>query len=574
MKDRVCMGIVFIMLLLCPIGAASGGVIDREQADMVLQVGDSRMIECSGVTRVAVGDPNVADISVISSKEVLLNAKSPGKTKLHIWDAGGYRLYGIEVQPAMPDIEGLTARITAELNDPRILVRGVGDTLILEGVVASEAESSRAESIARAVTESAVFNGVETGGGSQEVKTVSRPEGDSFVLERSVQNKRTEVKAETGLRCPKVVNLLRIEKPMGQISVRTLETADAIRSVIGDTGVRVTALPGSVVMIEGRVGTVEELAHIDQVIKGWAKKTEDDKGGIDWSDQLTEIISVVNAVTVDSSLARQVLVRAQVLDINRDDLKELGVEWGNVFFDDEGNPNVTDQPFLIGERTPGNELFDINRIVRLTPLGARVRALVTNNRAKILSEPVLLVMDGREASMLVGGEVPIPIVQSADLNVATSVTVVFKEFGVRLRILPNITGADRLQLRVMPEVSALDFGNAVVFSGFVIPAFSTRRAETTVNIRDGQSLIIGGLVDQQLSKVVRKIPLLGDIPIIGEFFKSTRKSVEQRDLVIMITPQIIQPSGEPPVIPNIPTIPEELRPESPPTMPGSVLGGQ
>ncbi|MCL6630624.1 MAG: type II and III secretion system protein family protein, partial [Armatimonadetes bacterium] len=178
------------------------------------------------------------------------------------------------------------------------------------------------------------------------------------------------------------------------------------------------------------------------------------------------------------------------------------------------------------------------------PIGARIRALQQQNKARILSEPNLLVLDGREANILVGGEIPVPVVQSAGVGSAASVTVEYKEFGVRLRILPTLTGDDRLQLKVMPEVSTLDFANAVEFSGFRIPALRTRRAETIVNVRDGQSLIIGGLIQNETSKLVKQIPVLGDLPIIGELFKSRSFVNNETELVIIITPQIVKAGVE------------------------------
>jgi pilus assembly protein CpaC len=209
--------------------------------------------------------------------------------------------------------------------------------------------------------------------------------------------------------------------------------------------------------------------------------------------------------------------------------------------------SVLDQPFLIGQTGLGPfDLFGGGEILRFDPIGARIRALEQQNKAKILSEPNLLVLDGREANMLVGGEIPVPVVQSAQVGGTGSVTIEYKEFGVRLRVLPSITGENRLQLKVTPEVSSLDFSNAIVMSGFRIPALRTRRAETTVNVKDGQSLIIGGLIQSETAKLVKKIPLLGDLPIIGELFKDRSFVNNETELVIIITPQIVNPVAQAP----------------------------
>lgn len=465
--------------------------------EKVLMVGGSEVIECKGLKRMAIGNPAVADVAAVSTREVVLTAKSPGKTVLHVWDASGRRTYDVEVQPAMPDMVKLCKEIEAQVNDPRISVRAVGNTPVLEGTVSSEAESSRAESIARAA-----------------------------------------------LGCSNVMNLIRVERPLDEVSAQTMETAAALKQALNDPRLNVRALPGCVVVVEGKVCKDSELAQINLLMNGWVKKGADGIG----MGELAEKVTMVNAVEVDASTARQIMVRAQVVDINRNALKEFGLDWGRVV-SSEGDVagtverNVEDQPWLIGQTGLSPvDIFGGGKISRFDPVGARIRALEQQNKAKVLSEPNLLVLDGQEANILVGGEIPIPIVQSAQAGGAVSITVEFKEFGVRLKILPNITGEDSMQLKIMPEVSALDFSNAVTFSGFRIPAFRTRRAETTVNVKSGQSLFIGGLLQNETAKLVKKIPVLGDLPVLGELFKSRSFVSSETELVFIITPQIVAPT--------------------------------
>ena len=536
------------MIALWPITGAYGAPRTILPDDKVLQVGDSVIIECKDLTRTAIGDPVIADVAALTTSEILINGKMPGKTVLYIWDASGRRIYRILVQAAELDLAKLCVDVRKELNDPRISVRGVGNTLILEGVVCREAEASRAEAIARAVVETAIYRGTHVGSKSAEVKTSARPEGESFVVERVTQQKEGTVTAEIGLRCPSIVNLIQVEKSIDEVSVRTLETAAALRQALNNPALTMRALPGSVVLVEGKVGTEAELAGIDQIMKGWVKEGTDEKGAGP-SGALSEKVTMVNAVQIDSSIAHQVMVRAQVVDINKSALKDFGVDWGRVTFEGsdvpgvDATPSIEDQPFLFGQTKLGPfDIFEGGKIFQFDPIGARVRALEQQNKAKVLSEPNLLVLDGQEASILVGGEIPVPVIQSAQIGAAASVTIEYKEFGVRLKILPTVTGEDRIQLKVMPEVSSLDFANAVSFSGFQIPALRTRRAETTVNIKDGQSLIIGGLLQSETSKLVRKIPILGDLPIIGELFKTRSFVNGETELVIIITPQIVRPA--------------------------------
>jgi len=535
-----------LLVVIAPVIAST----DPSIPEIGLQMGDSQIIECKDAKRTAIGDPLVADVVALSTSEILLNAKAPGKTVLYIWDDAGRRLYRVTVKPSEIDLVAICARITRELADPRITVRGVGNTIILEGTVSREAESSRAQAIAQAVVETMVFQGTTAGAKSQESKTVGRPEGETFVLEKVVADKEISTGAETGLRVPGVVNLIQMEKPIDEVTVLTLQCAAALRQGLNDPALIVRALPGSVVLIEGKIGTPAEMARIELLIKGYSKEVDTSKGMNDVSDAKKEFVSMINMVKLDSSVARQIMVRIQVVDINRDAAKDFGVEWGRVGFEKSDVPgqdyktSFVEQPWLIGQTNLNAvDIFNGGSLMRFDALGARIRALETQNKAKVLSEPNLLVLDGREASMLVGGEIPIPVAQSSSTGGAAAITVQYKEFGVRLKILPEITGENTIQLQVSPEVSSLDFANAVVVSGFQIPALRSRKAETTVNIKDGQSLIIGGLLQNETAKLVKKIPLLGDLPIIGELFKSRSFLNNESELVIIVTPQIARPTG-------------------------------
>jgi pilus assembly protein CpaC len=191
--------------------------------------------------------------------------------------------------------------------------------------------------------------------------------------------------------------------------------------------------------------------------------------------------------------------------------------------------------------------FDLN-------LGAMVKALQQKNLLQILAEPNLLASNGKEASFLAGGEFPIPIVQSSqNLN---AVTIQFKEFGVRLNFTPTILPSGKIRLKVKPEVSALDFTNAVTIGGFFIPALSTRRAETEIELADGQSFAIAGLMDNRVSEIYNKIPALGDLPVIGYLFRSRSISKSKTELLVMVTPKLVKPLNPD----QLPPLPENPKP--------------
>lgn len=180
-------------------------------------------------------------------------------------------------------------------------------------------------------------------------------------------------------------------------------------------------------------------------------------------------------------------------------------------------------------------------------LGATLEALEKNGVVEVLAQPNVLAQDGKQASFLAGGEYPFPVVQGTAAGGAGAVTIEFKEYGVRLNFIPTITPRGTIRLQVAPEVSSLDFTNAVQISGFTVPAIDVRNVKTEVELGNGQSFIIGGLLDNRETDTLEKIPFLGDIPILGKFFQSMTKTRSNTELVVIVTPQIVPPiqAGQP-----------------------------
>jgi pilus assembly protein CpaC len=194
---------------------------------------------------------------------------------------------------------------------------------------------------------------------------------------------------------------------------------------------------------------------------------------------------------------------------------------------------------------------------RVHGIAGVLRALQSTGAFQSLAEPNLIAYNGQEASFLAGGEFPIPVVQGN----TGSVTVAFREFGIRLNFTPTIAG-DAIKLRVRPEVSALDFANGVTLAGFRIPALTTRRAETSVELRDGQSFAIAGLLDNISENDTDAIPVMSRLPIIGPLFKSKNKRAEQTELMVLITPRLVRPL-DPDEVPPLPTSGDDfLKPAS------------
>lgn len=180
-------------------------------------------------------------------------------------------------------------------------------------------------------------------------------------------------------------------------------------------------------------------------------------------------------------------------------------------------------------------------------LGATLQALETKGVVEELAEPNLLAEDGKQASFLAGGEYPYPIVQGTSAGGAGAVTIEFKQYGVRLNFIPTITPRNTIRLQLAPEVSSLDFAHAIEVAGFNVPAINMRRVNTEVELGNGQSFVIGGLLDNNEAQTFEKIPFLGDIPILGKFFQSIQRTKNNTELIVIVTPVIVPPipAGQP-----------------------------
>ena len=200
-------------------------------------------------------------------------------------------------------------------------------------------------------------------------------------------------------------------------------------------------------------------------------------------------------------------------------------------------------------------------------LGATIQALETNNIVQVLAEPNVLAENGKQASFLAGGEFPYPVVQGGTTGGTTAVTIQFRRFGVLLNFIPTITPRGTIRLQVAPEVSSLDYANGVTLQGFTVPGISVRNVNTEVELSEGQSFAIGGLLDNRENETFDKIPFIGDIPILGKFFQSKTKSRMNTELMVIVTPELVRPipSGQPVPLPSFPV------PFLPPNTPGTTM---
>jgi pilus assembly protein CpaC len=263
-----------------------------------------------------------------------------------------------------------------------------------------------------------------------------------------------------------------------------------------------------------------------------------------------EIANTLQVPIVDNIQApspEQILLHVEFAEVSRSVLKELGTDLLRIV-----NPARLDHAF---DQDDQHSIETVaGGVVTLMVQGdgagltAVLRALKNSGEFRSLAEPNLVTIEGQEATFLAGGEFPFPTVQGGQSN---AVTITWKEFGIRLNFTPRITNSGNIRLSVAPEVSSLDFANGLSFSGFQIPSILARRVETDVELRSGQTLAIGGLLDNSMLTDVDKIPLLGDIPLLGYFFRSEGIRQNRTELLVLVTPYILDADDLP--APPLPT---------------------
>ena len=300
---------------------------------------------------------------------------------------------------------------------------------------------------------------------------------------------------------------------------------------------------GKDVVISGTVSSQYVIEKAADVAGGYVEKKE----------------NVVNLLKQQEGVAsNQVMLRVRFAEVSRTAMQELGATfiangYKSEWFGRTQPPGVSAPDFQKDGSLTFSDFLNVFVFNSKEGLGAAIRAMQTKGLFQSLAEPNLIATNGKEASFLAGGEYPYPVVQTGSTN--NSITIMFKEFGVRLSFTPTVLGGDLVHLKVKPEVSALDFANTVVIEGFRVPALSTRRTETEIELRDGQTFAIAGLMNNTVTSTMGKIPGIGDIPIIGYLFRSRAYQKNQTELVVMITPTIIR-KGQMGVSEGLPTLVE------------------
>lgn len=393
-----------------------------------VSLNSSKYMQAPKITRIAIGNPEIADVRMLSAGDYLLIGKKAGSTSLIVWSANGVREeYSVYVSG---DDQGMASAIQQAIGYPGITAQMMNGKVLLRGTVKNQYEHDTAIKIAQ------LYLG--SGGGSTSSATTASGTNGS-------QGSATD---------ENIIDLLEMSHPS------------------------------------------------------------------------------------------QIRLEAQLIEINTDDEKNLGIQYWSPTL---GNSSSGITPGASGLVYVGEDMYNKRGSFgwigsHLSTIDASLHALVTNGKARILSRPSITTMSGKTANILIGGRIPIPT-SAGD----GEISIDWREYGIRLNIEPVVDGENKITSKVHAEVSTLDYGHAVVENNFSIPALASREADAVINVRSGATMAIGGLLNSEDSKTISKIPLLGDLPIIGQFFRHTSKTRDNRELLILITPTLVSEDTEQPM---------------------------
>jgi pilus assembly protein CpaC len=393
-----------------------------------LRVGHSKVLRTAfPVTRISVADPEIADIILISEKEIYVNGLAPGVTNLSLWGKSRFTSATVSVEA---DVSLLKEKLHQILPKEKIGVEAAGDTIVLSGEVSGPVSQDTAISLAAPYA-----------GGKKE----------------------------------KVVNLMHVGG-VQQVLVE-VRLAEIARTVLDHVGVNFYGISPSGNFGVSQINQLAAFTGLLRTINPSQIPTQGSAGapGTVFTQGLTPSLTALGG------------------------FKAGGVLW-TMFFD----------------------------------------LLKKNDLGRVLAEPNLVTTSGQEASFLAGGEYPVPVPQSG-VGGGTTVTIEYKKFGVQLVFTPTVLDEGKIAMRVNPEVSELDYTNGVQVNGFTIPGLRTRRMSTHLEVKDGQTFAMAGLIKDQDRNIVNKYPVLGEIPILGTLFRSSNFQHDQSELVVLVTPHLAKP---------------------------------
>jgi len=443
-----------------------------------IQTGRSIVLKTPGLERVAVGDSRIAGIVPLGTSEVVVNGKSPGHTTIFIWMGGARKTYEFTVTDQ--NLDAIAGILRGAIDEPGVEVVTFAQNIIIRGSVPDSAAMQKVNDIIKR------FSGISFSGGNA---------------------------SGTG----KIVNALVVREPMGNIAERIAAEVPDARNI------RIDSDPDGDVIVSGSVTSRVEAESVLDHVKGLA------------GPFLAADGKVVDRLEVGTT--SQIDVKVYVLEIDKTGQSTLGLRLQSATETTVGTAqfNISSTPSLVDVEFPAAKAgLQVGPFQRISLLAPTLDLLITQGHARILSSPDLLSLPGKEANFLVGGQIPIPV-----SNGLGSVSIEYKDYGVKLDVTPTLLGDGSVETKINPEISDLDFADGIQLNGFTVPALKTSRISTDVITKDGESIVMGGLLRRIEEKNLTKIPLLSDIPILGRLFTSTNYQNQNTDVVFVMTPNVV-----------------------------------
>jgi len=542
------------LILAC---ALSGSVVSGKQAQskkdaaksklLIVYLGQSKLITAAWpIKRLSVTEPTIADVEGITPQRVLVLGKKIGTTDLNMWneqeEASCIRIdVSVDLNRMKRELRTLFPGSTLDVAQSQ-------DVVLVTGTIASKDASAKLQKFLQASADATGLKytdltELEGGKSHQRAPGEDEPEVAGYVDPYQLKNELAGMFPDCEL--------------------------DVQRSQ-------------DVIAIRGTLRRTEQATHINAFLQA-LEETQQNRATAA-KGTAVDLVKFVNMTTVAG--VQQVTIQVRVAEVARSALRAFGLQglWtghnDNSFFgfsqvgpDGGGALNpisigpAQGMPAGVELATPDFSPFTFNADVNVSPLTTLVlgfpradlqfflQALAENQYLRILAEPNLVALSGEEASFLAGGEIPIPVVQGTigGASTGTSVSIEWKEFGVRLQFRPTVLGDNSIRLHIAPEVSDLSDENAVVLQGFRVPSIISRRVETTLELDSGQTFLMAGLLNRRDEGRNSRVPGLGDLPILGALFRSSRYLQGETELAVLVTAWLVEPSSlaSPPPVPGV-----------------------
>jgi pilus assembly protein CpaC len=474
--------ILTALLLITGFGVQPHAVLANNVTYLSLSTGHSIVLSIPGLSRVAVGDSGVAGVVPIGTSQLIVNGKGAGHTTIIVWTARGRTAYEVTVSQSGAD--DFAQILRAAIPYPNVQVFSFGKTVLVRGTVADMEQFVDLEELLKR------FNGTILPGNS------NKDGGDNKVI---------------------YIDAVTIAHSLGSIQAE-------FNNAPGVHDLQIEPDGNGNVIVSGRV---HDRIQAEQVL---ARATT--LAGT----YLAAKGTVIDRLQVATS--SEVSIKVYVLEVDRNALNQLGINLQSATPNDPVNPtaySIGGASFPVIESAGGaGKALNVGPFFRTALLAPTLDLILQTGDARILSAPNLVTTPGNQATFLVGGQ--IPYVYSTGLG---QVSVVFKNYGVQLSVTPTIMPDGSIESKINPDISNLDYQNAVQLAGYFIPALKESTISTDLITKNGESVIMGGLLERVEQRTITKIPILSQLPILGKLFQDTRYQDQQTDVIFVMTPEII-----------------------------------